>query len=74
MAKGKACGECGHIHLGTDAIAIGRFNPNGPIGYKAIDGKVFETRQGAINHTCNVRYFRDMETFVNEYKEEKGIK
>lgn len=31
----KCCKQCNHTHPGTDARAIGRFTPGGPLGYKA---------------------------------------
>lgn len=31
----KCCKHCNHTRPGTDARAIGRFTPGGPLGYKA---------------------------------------
>ena len=28
------CDRCGHIHATTDAYAVGRFRPDGPVGYR----------------------------------------
>lgn len=35
MATGKTCPACGHIHASADTYAVGRFSPNGVVGYRA---------------------------------------
>lgn len=49
------CKLCGHVHAATDAIAIGRFDPNGVIGYSARflpNAPLRDTREKAMNDAC----------------------
>lgn len=33
---GPTCPDCQQIHCGTDTVAVGRFRPEGPLGYQAV--------------------------------------
>lgn len=53
----KCCKQCNHTHPGTDARAIGRFTPGGPLGYKAnYEGSPLRaTREEAKQDMCQWR-------------------
>lgn len=53
----KCCKHCNHTHPGTDARAIGRFTPGGPLGYKAnYEGSPLRaTREEAKQDMCQWR-------------------
>ena len=51
------CERCDHRHVGTDARAVGRFQPGGPIGYRAdYPGALLRpTRELAMHDACDHR-------------------
>lgn len=52
------CPKCGHVHTSGDAVAAGRFNKTGPVGYIARNVKnadVRATRAEAVADLCAIR-------------------
>jgi hypothetical protein len=50
---GPTCPACRTIHGSDAAVAVGRFNPEGPRGYRARDGGPLRlTRAAAVADTC----------------------
>jgi len=49
---GRPC-ACGRIHAATEVVAVGRFLPGGPVGYRARhDSRVRPTRNDARRDVC----------------------
>ena len=49
---GRAC-SCGRNHASWDVVAVGRFLPGGPVGYRARhDSRVRPTRNEARRDVC----------------------
>lgn len=50
-----ACGACGRIHTSSDAVAVGRFRAQGPIGYRAANAEtpIRSTRAEAEADECS---------------------
>ena len=55
--RGSVCERCRHLHVGGDAIAVGRFIGSGPIGYRANypNSPTLPTREDAAQAMCNYR-------------------
>lgn len=54
------CPDCGHIHTAADARAVGRFRPEGALGYRANlsgmpTGSLRNTRAEAVRDACLMR-------------------
>lgn len=51
------CGRCGHMHKAADAPAVGRFQVDGPLGYRALyeGAKLRSSRAEALVDMCNWR-------------------
>ena len=54
MTIGPTCRRCGRIHTSRDAYAVGRFNPAGSSGYRAVypGSPLRETRAQAEADLC----------------------
>ena len=54
---GATCPTCGTIHGSDAVVAVGRFEPGGPLGYRAakIDGPLRATREEAHRDVCAAR-------------------
>jgi len=54
MGLSKACPACKHIHASADTYAVGRFSPNGVVGYRAAyPGSLMRsTRDEAVADWC----------------------
>jgi hypothetical protein len=51
-SSGNGC-ACGRVHAASEVVALGRFRPDGPLGYSAADGeKVRATRAAAMRDVC----------------------
>jgi len=52
-----ACRSCGWVHSLGDVVAVGRFDPNGPIGYKATSqaAPLRASRAEAMRDVCEAR-------------------
>lgn len=53
-----ACPTCGTIHSASAVVALGKFDPNGPLGYVPRDGGcgcVYRTREEAMAAVCASR-------------------
>lgn len=51
---GPTCPDCLTIHEATAVVAVGRFDPNGPRGYRAA-GPLRATREEAMRDVCALR-------------------
>lgn len=50
-------GPCGHVHTSQTAVAVGRFLPGGPTGYRAASGgPLRSTRARAERDECESRH------------------
>ncbi len=53
---GPICPECQTIHSGSDVVAVDRFNPDGPAGFRAhFGGEVRATRAAAMSDVCAMK-------------------
>lgn len=50
-----ACPDCDYIHVYGDAVAVGRFQVGGPLGYQTADGEIHPTREAAQKWLCEQR-------------------
>ena len=47
------CPSCDTVHVSTMAVAVGRFRPSGPLGYRARPGGPLRpTRAEAVEDAC----------------------
>ena len=50
---GPTCPACLSIHAAGEVVAIGRFSPTGPSGYRAkVGGQLWATREEAAAAIC----------------------
>ena len=49
------CPACDRHHVTGDAVAVGRFSPDGVTGYRTPDGEVHPTRDAAQKWLCEQR-------------------
>lgn len=54
----QVCADCDRIHTASDVVAIGRFNPDGPNGYRTPDGEIHPTREAGQKWLCEQRQVR----------------
>ena len=56
-----ACPSCGWVHSLGDVVAVGRFDPDGPVGYKATlpqGAPLRASRAEAMRDVCEARMAR----------------
>ena len=58
------CTDCGRLHYAGLAVAVGRFRPEGVLGYRIAEGPdetLYPTRESAIAAWCVQRQAADRE-------------
>ena len=57
MSVKPPCPDCGHVHTAADIYAVDRFNPDGPIGYRAREpgAPLRASRDEAAKDLCDWR-------------------
>lgn len=55
------CPACRFVHTSTDTLTVGRFNPDGPRGYRARSGgPLRKTRAEAERDECRTRQGKEV--------------